>query len=58
MYITEDGDVKNGINLGNLKGSSGNQNYELPEKTDLEFYNMAVVYCKLFGVYFAEDTLK
>jgi len=58
VYIAQDGDVKNGINLGKLKGSSGNQNYELPENTDLEFYNTAVVYCKLFGVYFAEATLK
>jgi len=58
VYIAQDGDVKNGINLGKLKGSSGNQNYELPENTDLEVYNTAVVYCKLFGVYFAEATLK
>ena len=58
VYIAPDGDVKNGINLGKLKGSSGNQNYELPENTDLEVYNTAVVYCKLFGVYFAEATLK
>ena len=57
VYITQDGDVNKGINLGNLKGSMGNQNYELPYGIDTQMYNTAVIYCKLFGVYFAEATL-
>ncbi len=40
-----------------MQGSTGNQNYELPDDIDLEVYNTAVVYCRLFGVYFAEATL-
>ena len=57
VYIAPDGDVSQGLLLERLKGSSGNQNYELPEDTDLAVYNTAVVYCKLFGVYFAEAPL-
>jgi len=57
VYITQDGDVHKGILLERLKGSTGSQNYELPADIDLEVYNTAVVYCKLFGVYFAEATL-
>jgi len=57
VYITQDGDVHNGINLGKLKGSMGDQNYELPDDIDTEVYNVPVIYCKLFGVYFAEAHL-
>jgi len=57
VYITQDGDVKKGINLGRLKGSMGNQHYELLAGIDTQVYNTAVIYCKLFGVYFAEATL-
>jgi len=57
VYIAQDGDVHNGILLQRLKGSTGDQNYLLPEDIDIEIYNTAVVYCKLFGVYFAEAKL-
>ena len=57
VYIAQDGDVHNGILLQRLKGSTGDQNYILPEDIDIEVYNTAVVYCKLFGVYFAEAKL-
>jgi len=57
VYIAQDGDVHNGILLQRLKGSTGDQNYLLPEDIDIEVYNTAVVYCKLFGVYFAEAKL-
>ena len=57
VYITQDGDVNKGINLGRLKGSMGNQHYVLEAGLDTQVYNTAVIYCKLFGVYFAEATL-
>jgi len=56
VYITQDGDIKNGIHLEKLKGSKGNQNYELND-IDIEQYNSVVIYCQPFGVYFAEATL-
>jgi hypothetical protein len=57
VYIAQDGDVHKGILLERLKGSTGNQNYLLPDDIDIGVYNTAVVYCKLFGVYFAEAIL-
>jgi len=57
VYITQDGDIKNGIHLEKLKGSKGNQNYELND-IDIEQYNSVVIYCQPFGVYFAEASLK
>ena len=56
VYITQDGDVKNGIHLEKLKGSKGNQNYELND-INIEQYNSVVIYCQPFGVYFGEAEL-
>jgi len=56
VYITPNGDVKNGIHLEKLKGSKGNQNYELID-IDVELYNSIVIYCQPFGVYFGQAQL-
>lgn len=41
------------ISLGKLKGNVGNQNYEIPEDTDILEYNSVVIWCELFGVLFS-----
>ena len=56
VYITPDGDVKNGIHLEKLKGSRGDQNYLL-ENIDVGVYDTVVIYCQPFGVYFGQATL-
>lgn len=56
VYITPDGDVKNGIHLEKLKGSKGNQNYPL-ENIDVDVYDTVVIYCQPFGVYFGQAKL-
>ncbi len=56
VYITQDGDVKKGVHLEKLKGSKGNQNYELND-IDIEQYNTVVIYCQPFGVYFGQAEL-
>ncbi len=56
VYITQDGDVKKGVHLEKLKGSKGNQNYELND-IDVAQYNSVVIYCQPFGVYFGEAEL-
>lgn len=40
------------VDLGDLKGNIGSQNYEIPEDVDLERYSTVVVWCVRFGVAF------
>lgn len=57
--VTEASHVTDGyINLGNLKGNIGNQNYIIPTGTDVSKYNSAVIWCELFGVLFSPATLE
>ena len=56
VYITPDGDVKNGIYLEKLKGSKGDQNYSLDD-IDIQVYDTVVIYCQPFGVYFGQAKL-
>jgi hypothetical protein len=45
------------VDLGQLKGNVGNQNYEIPQGVDLEKYTTAVVWCRRFEVGFAAAEL-
>ncbi len=56
VYLTQDGDVKNGIQLDKLKGSKGHQHYFL-ENIDYNVYDTVVIYCQPFGVYFGQAQL-
>ena len=56
VYITKQGNVENGIELGKLKGSQGNQNYDL-KGIDSSLYDTVVIYCQPFHVYFASAKL-
>lgn len=40
------------IDLGDLKGNLGSQNYELDDEVDLGVYNTVVIWCVRFGVAF------
>jgi hypothetical protein len=40
------------VNLGNLKGNVGSQNYTIPAGTDYTRYNTVVIYCQPFRVNF------
>ena len=53
VYLTVEGDVKNGIQLDKLKGSTGDQNYPL-DGIDTEIYDTVVIYCQPFNVYFGK----
>lgn len=43
--------------LGELKGNIGNQNYSISGHDDLDEFQAAVIYCRLFHVVFATATL-
>ncbi len=45
------------IDLGNLKGNIGDQNYEIPVDVDLERFNTVEIWCVRFGVGFGEAEL-
>ncbi|MCA9940261.1 MAG: DM13 domain-containing protein [Anaerolineales bacterium] len=45
------------LDLGELKGNVGNQNYEIPADTDLGIYNSVIIYCQPFEVVFSTATL-
>ncbi len=52
VYLATDSQASDFVDLGRLKANNGNQNYEIPEGTDLSKYNTVVVWCKQFSVYF------
>jgi hypothetical protein len=51
------GDVSDYIDLGDLKGNIGDQNYEIPGGADLSVYDTVVIWCVRFSVSFGEATL-
>lgn len=51
---TTDGDY---VDLGILKGNRGDQNYDIPEGTDLSRHGTVLIWCKPFGVLFGSAEL-
>lgn len=45
------------IDLGDLKGNIGDQNYELPDGIDLDKYGTVVIWCVRFGVAFGASSV-
>ena len=45
------------VDLGNLKGSVGNQNYNIPSEVDFGVYKGVVIYCVQFSVIFSAADL-
>lgn len=52
-----DGDLGEYINLAELKGNVGDQNYELTDDIDLDKYTTVFVWCTRFGVAFGAAAL-
>ena len=53
-----DGYAEGALNLGALKATDGNINYEVPPGTDIGAFHGAVVWCREFSVLFATATLR
>lgn len=51
------GDSDDYIDLGDLKGNIGSQNYEIPEDVDLTEFDTVVIWCVRFGVSFGAAEL-
>lgn len=52
-----DGYAADSVELGRLKADRGNQNYRVPDGTDVSGSRSVVIWCKQFGVLFATAPL-
>ena len=57
VYLATDDTASDFVNLGRLKGNQGNQNYTIPEGTDLDKYNSVLIWCRAFSVLFSTADL-
>jgi hypothetical protein len=58
LYLSTDKAASNFIDLGRLKANNGNQNYNIPDRTDISKYDMVLIWCKDFSVLFGSAELK
>ena len=62
IYLTPDPDgdvhVDGAIELSEIRATSGNVNYELPDGVDPSTFRAAVIYCRAFSVLFAHAELE
>ena len=52
VYLAKTPDAKEFIDLGRLRATEGNVNYEIPNDVDPRDYPYALTWCKQFGVLF------
>jgi hypothetical protein len=57
VYLATDKSASEFVDLGRLKGNIGNQNYDIPQGTDLTKYNTVLIWCKQFSVLFGSAKL-
>jgi hypothetical protein len=58
VYLSTDRGNSDFVNLGRLKGNVGDQNYKIPEGTDLSNYDTALIWCQAFSVLFGSAELR
>jgi hypothetical protein len=58
VYLSTDKGATDFVDLGRLKGNIGNQNYNIPQGTDLTKYNTVLIWCKQFSVLFGSAKLQ
>jgi hypothetical protein len=52
------GDVTDVVDLGDLRGNIGSQNYEIPADVDLSVYDTVMIWCVRFSTGFGQATLE
>ncbi|MFT7557374.1 MAG: hypothetical protein ACI83D_000038 [Planctomycetota bacterium] len=58
IYLATDTDVTDFIDLGEIRGTRGDINYEVPADTDFEKYDTVLVWCEPFNVLFSYADLE
>jgi hypothetical protein len=57
VYLATDKSTSDFVSLGKLKANNGNQNYNIPSKTDLTKYDTVLIWCRPFSVLFGSAEL-
>jgi hypothetical protein len=57
VYLATDKTSSDFVELGRLKANNGNQNYMIPQGTDLSKYDTVLIWCKTFSVLFGSAEL-
>jgi peptide methionine sulfoxide reductase msrA/msrB len=57
VYLSSDKAATDFVNLGALKSTSGEQNYQVPAAVETERYPYVLIWCKRFGVLFMSALL-
>lgn len=52
VYLAKDLDAKEFVNLGRVKATEGNINYEIPDGVNPDEYRYVLTWCRAFGVLF------
>lgn len=58
IYLASELDDNDFIDLGPIRATKGNVNYEVPEGVDAAKYNKVLVWCVTFGVLFSSAELQ
>ncbi len=52
VYLSKDLYATDFVNLGKVKGTEGNINYEIPKEVNVKEYPYVIIWCKAFDVLF------
>lgn len=58
IYLSSDLNAEDYVDIGLIKATKGNVNYEVPNDVDLDKYNNVLVWCKPFSVLFSYAKLE
>jgi len=58
IYLSKDLTAKDFVNIGGIKATKGNVNYEVDSSIDTSQYKNVLVWCRAFGVLFSYAELK
>ena len=58
VYLSKDLGAKDFVEIGKVKSTEGNSNYEIPAGTNVQDYKYVLIWCKQFGVLFNSAELK
>jgi len=57
IYLAADLEANDFVDLGEIKATKGDVNYDIPEGTDLSKYKYVLVWCRAFSVLFSYSEL-